>query len=128
MKENRKVLVAVVALAAVAALLLGIWYVSRPQVQEGSKTLVVEIVHTDESAKEFTCHTDEEYLGPVLVAEGLIEGEEGPYGLYITAADGETAEGNQWWCVTRDGQMVETGVDATPVADGDHFELTMSTY
>ena len=43
MKENRKVLVAVVALAAVAALLLGIWYVSRPQVQEGSKTLVVEI-------------------------------------------------------------------------------------
>ena len=128
MKENRKVLVAVVALAAVAALLLGIWYVSRPQVQEGSKTLVVEIVHTDGSAKEFTCHTDEEYLGPVLVAEGLIEGEEGPYGLYITAADGETAEGKQWWCVTRDGQMVETGVDATPVADGDHFELTMSTY
>ena len=127
MKENRKVLVAVVALAAVAALLLGIWYVSRPQVQEGSKTLVVEIVHADGSAKEFTCHTDEEYLGPVL-AEGLIEGEEGPYGLYITAADGETAEGNQWWCVTRDGQMVETGVDATPVADGDHFELTMSTY
>lgn len=128
MKENRKVLVAVVALAAVAALLLGIWYVSRPQVQEGSKTLVVEIVHADGSAKEFICHTDEEYLGPVLVAEGLIEGEEGPYGLYITAADGETAEGNQWWCVTRDGQMVETGVDATPVADGDHFELTMSTY
>lgn len=128
MKENRKVLVAVVALAAVAALLLGIWYVSRPQVQEGSKTLVVEIVHADGSAKEFTCHTDEEYLGPVLVAEGLIEGEEGPYGLYITAADGEAAEGNQWWCVTRDGQMVETGVDATPVADGDHFELTMSTY
>ena len=128
MKENRKVLVAVVALAAVAALLLGIWYVSRPQVQEGSKALVVEIVHADGSAKEFTCHTDEEYLGPVLVAEGLIEGEEGPYGLYITAADGETAEGNQWWCVTRDGQMVETGVDATPVADGDHFELTMSTY
>lgn len=128
MKENRKVLVAVVALAAVAALLLGIWYVSRPQVQEGSKTFVVEIVHADGSAKEFTCHTDEEYLGPVLVAEGLIEGEEGPYGLYITAADGETAEGNQWWCVTRDGQMVETGVDATPVADGDHFELTMSTY
>ena len=128
MKENRKVLVAVVALAAVAALLLGIWYVSRPQVQEGSKTLVVEIVHADGSAKEFTCHTDEEYLGPVLVAEGLIEGEEGPYGLYITVADGETAEGNQWWCVTRGGQIVETGVDATPVADGDHFELTMSTY
>lgn len=128
MKENRKVLVAVVALVAVAALLLGIWYVSRPQVQEGSKTLVVEIVHADGSAKEFTCHTDEEYLGPVLVAEGLIEGEEGPYGLYITVVDGETAEGNQWWCVTRDGQMVETGVDATPVADGDHFELTMSTY
>ena len=62
--------------------------------------------------------------------EKLAEGEQGPYGLFITTVDGETAQGSlrQWWCITKGGEKVDTGVDATPIADGDHFELTMSTY
>ena len=128
MRGNRKVLLPVVALVVVAALLLGVWYVTRPQGQEGDKTIVVEVIHADGETREFTCQTDEMYLGPVLESRGLIEGEEGPYGLFITTVDGETVEGNQWWCVTEGGQMVETGVDATPIEDGDHFELTLSTY
>ncbi len=30
--------------------------------------------------------------------------------------------------VTQDGEMVNTVVDTTPVQDGDHFGLTLSTY
>ena len=90
----------------------------------------VEVVHGDESAKEFTYHTDAEYLGQVLVEEKLVKGESSQFGLYITTVDGETAQEseNQWWRVTQDGEMVNTGVDTTPVQDGDHFELTLSTY
>ena len=130
MKGNRKTLFAVAALAVVAALMLGIWYFTRPQAQEGAKTVVVEVVHADESAKEFTYHTDAEYLGELLLAEKLVEGEEGAFGLFITTVDGETAQDSlrQWWCITKGGEKVDTGVDATPIADGDHFELTMSTY
>ena len=66
----------------------------------------------------------------MLLAEGLAEGETGPYGLLITTVDGETAQDSlrQWWCITRGGERVDTGADTTPIADGDHFELTMSTY
>ena len=104
----------------------------RPLVlhQVGDKTVVVEVVHGDESAKEFTYHTDAEYLGQVLVEEKLVKGESSQFGLYITTVDGETAQEseNQWWRVTQDGEMVNTGVDTTPVQDGDHFELTLSTF
>ena len=33
----------------------------------------------------------------------------------------------QWWCVTKGGESVNTGVDTTPIEDGDHFELTLTT-
>lgn len=126
--RGKKAWLPAAALVVVALLLLGIWYVNRPQGQAGDKTITVEVVHADESSREFTYQTSEEFLGPVLIQEGLVQGEESTYGLFITTVDGETAEGNQWWCITQDGQMVETGADTTPIADGDHFELTMSVY
>ena len=118
------------ALAVAAALMLGIWYFTKPQTQVGAKTVVVEVVHGDESSREFTYHTDLEYLGELLLAEQLAEGEDSAYGLFITAVDGETARDsqNQWWCITKGGGRVDTGADTTPIADGDHFELTLSTY
>lgn len=130
MKGSKKTLFAVAALALAAALMLGIWYMTGPRTQAGDKTVVVEVVHADGSAKEFTCHTGEEYLGPMLLAEKLAEGEQGAFGLFITTVDGETAQDSlrQWWSITKGGEELNTGADATPIADGDRFELTMSTY
>ena len=129
MKE-KKILLPLAALVLAAALMLGLWYVVRPQAQAGEKTVTVEVVHGDGSANTFTYETGLEYLGELLVEEGLIAGEDGPFGLYILKADGETAQDSlrQWWCVTKSGQRVDTGVDATPIADGDRFELTLSVY
>ena len=93
-----------------------------------TKDITLKVVHGDGTEKEFPITTTAATLGDALVAEGLVEGEESSYGLFITTVDGETAGGNQWWCITQDGQMVETGADTTPIADGDHFELTMSVY
>ena len=130
MGRNRKPLLAAAALAAVAAVLLGLWYMTRPQTQEGEKQVTVEVIHADQTKKEFSYQTDAEYLGELLAQENLAEGESGPYGLYITTVDGETAQEGlrQWWAITKDGQRVDTGADVTPIADGDRFELTMSTY
>ena len=126
----KKTLLPLAALALAAAVMLGLWYVTRPQGQAGEKTVSVEVVHGDGRTAEFTYVTELEYLGPLLVQEGLIAGEEGPFGLYITDADGERAQDslNQWWCVTRGGERVDTGADLTPIADGDRFELTLSVY
>lgn len=130
MRGNKKTLLAVAALAVAAALMLGLWYFTRPETQAGDKTVVVEVVHAGGNSREFSCQTNEEYLGALLLEEKLAEGEEGAYGLFITTVDGETAQDSlrQWWCITKDGERVDTGADATPIADGDHFELTMSTY
>lgn len=130
MKGSKKTLFAVAALAVAAALMLGIWYAARPQAQAGDKTVVVEVIHADGNSREFTYRTDAEYLGPLLLEEKLAEGEQGAFGLFITTVDGETAQDSlrQWWSVTKEGEKVNTGADATPIADGDRFELTMSTY
>lgn len=130
MKENKKAVFAVAALMVIAALMLGLWYITKPQTQPGEKTVVIQVVHGDGSEKEFDCHTNAENLGQLLIEEQLAEGEDSAYGLFIKTVDGETAQDSlhQWWCITKDGQRVDTGVDSTPILDGDHFELTMSTY
>ena len=32
----------------------------------------------------------------------------------------------QWWCFTKGGEMLMTGVDTTPIADGEHYEITFT--
>ena len=124
--KNKKIIIAAVALVAVVALMLGIWLLTRPETQEGAKEITVTVVHKDGSEKVFTYHTDEEYLGPVLLAEGLVEGEQGPYGLYIKAVDGVTADydvDQSYWSLYVGQEPALQGADTTPIADGDSFRL-----
>ena len=46
----------------------------------GEKTVTV-VVKVEDKSVNFTVKTDEEYLGDALIAHGLIEGEEGAYGI-----------------------------------------------
>ena len=64
----------------------------------------------------------------VLTENGLAEGTESAYGLFITTVDGETADESlqQWWCITREGEMLSTGADQTPIAHGEQYELTLT--
>lgn len=93
-----------------------------------AKTVTVQVVHGDGSTKDFEITTEGETLRAALEQESLVEGDESQYGLYIKTVDGETAdEGNQeWWCVTKGGEMTSTGVDGIEIADGDTYELTLT--
>ena len=126
MRGNKKTVFAIAALTLAALLMLGIWYFARPQTQAGEKTIVVQVIHGDKTSKEFTCHTGEETLGGVLLAEQLAEGEDSAFGLFIKTVDGETVQGQDWWYITKGGVELKTGADSTPIADGDHFELTLT--
>lgn len=126
MKSNKRIIIAAVALAVLIIIAAGIWFATRPETSEGAKTITVEVVHSDESAKTFTYHTDAEYLGEVLLAEGLVKGEEGAYGLYITEVDGEEAvyeDNGAYWAFYQGDEYAQLGVDQTPIADGDAFSL-----
>lgn len=127
MKEKKKVIIAIVALIAAVAVFAGVYFAfGRPETNAGSKTLTIEVSAPDYS-KTHEIKTDAEFLGEALKEEGIIEGEEGQYGLFITSVDSIKADDSkqQWWCITKGGADVMTGVDVTPIADGDTFELTL---
>lgn len=96
---------------------------------EAAKAITFTVVHGDGSSKEFSIQTGQEMLGAALADEKLIEGDEGEFGLFVTAVDGETADSSkqQWWCLTKGGEAVTTGVDSTPVEDGAKYEFTLTT-
>ena len=124
--KNKKLIIAAIALVAVVAVLLGVYFATRPETTEGEKSITVTVIHADGSSKDFTYNTDEEYLGPVLLAEELVQGEMGPYGLEIHAVDGETAsweENSSYWALFIGEEYAMTGADSTPVNDGDVFKL-----
>ena len=125
---NKKGIIAAVCLAAVVALLLGVWWAMSPKGAAGEKHITVQVVHKDGSAKDFNLNTDQEYLGPALVEGGVVEDNQSAYGLYILTADGETADesAQEWWNITRAGESLTTGADSTPIADGERYELTLT--
>lgn len=126
MKKNSKIIIAVAALVVLIAVFVGVFLATRPDTAAGAKTITVEVVHKDESTKTFTYSTDAEYLGDVLLAEGLIEGEQGDYGLYIKMVDGEKAvyeEDGAYWAFYQGDEYASLGVDQTPINDGDTFQL-----
>ena len=128
MNKRTKTILSLVALVAVVAVFVGVCLATRPETVAGEKHITVELVGKD-SSRTVELDTDEEYLGPALQSEGLIDGTQSEFGLYITTVDGYTADesAQEWWCLTKGGQSVNTGVDSTPIADGDAFELTLTT-
>lgn len=124
--KNKKLILALTAVIAVIAILLGVYLATRPAATAGAKEFTVTVVHGDGSEKSFTYHTDEAYLGAVLTAEGLIQGIDGQYGLVMESVDGERAvweENGAYWALYIGEEYAMTGVDTTPVNDGDAFKL-----
>ncbi|MEG1614489.1 MAG: DUF4430 domain-containing protein [Oscillospiraceae bacterium] len=100
----------------------------KPTTAQATKEITVEVVAADKSKKSFKIDTDEGFLRKALEQEKLVQGTESEYGLFIKTVNGYTAnESNkEWWCITKAGKTVETGVDTTPISDGDKFELTLT--
>ena len=124
--KNKKMILIAVALIACVAVMLGIFVMTRPETVAGSKTVTVTVVHKDGSEKVFTCKTDAEYLGTVLVDENIVAPNYGEFGLYFDTADGETADYNVdggWWQVFIGEESAMVGADQIPIADGDTFKL-----
>ena len=127
--KNKKVWIGVIALVAVVAILLGVYFATRPETKAGSKEITVTVVYEDGSSKDFVYRTDEEYLGTVIMNEGLVEGEMGPYGLYIHAVDGVRAvweENGAYWGINIGDEPAVTGADQIVIEDGGVYSLVFT--
>lgn len=127
--SKKSLIVALIALVVVVGAFVGIWAATRPETQVGGKTITVTVVHKDAAEKDFEINTDAEMLRGALEQIDLVQGDESEYGLFIKTVDGYTADdtAQEWWCVTKGGEDVYTGVDTTPIYDGDQYELTLKT-
>ena len=125
-KKTKIISGVILALLVVAAVLALIFL--RPDANPGSKTITFQVTHSDGAVAYFGIQADSENLRGALEQENLISGDEGPYGLFVTQIDGETADDSQqqWWCFTKGGEMLMTGVDDTPIADGEQYEISLT--
>lgn len=83
-----------------------------------------------DSSETFSLKTDAEYLRQALEEISLIQGAESSYGFFITTVNGVTADDakREWWRLSKDGEELVTGVDTTPIQDGERYEITLANY
>ncbi len=90
-------------------------------VGEGAHSFVFEVVHLDGRKVTFNVKTDKTVVGEALVELGIIEGEDGQYGLYVKTVDGETVDydkDGKYWAFYVDGSYALSGVDTTAIEAG----------
>ena len=127
--KKTKIIIAVIALVAVIAAAVALWWFTRPETQAGTKTFTVTVVHGDGGEKTFTYQTNQEYVGQVLLEEGLVEGTQEEYGLYMKVVDGERAvweENQAWWGIYIGEESAVTGADEIVLTDGGVYKLVFS--
>ena len=89
--------------------------------------VIVTDLDGNETAFDYT--SSAATVGEALVAEGLIEGHETEYGLYIDTVNGITADWDAdqtYWAFYINGEYAATGVDATEIAAGTTYGLTIT--
>lgn len=93
---------------------------------EGAKTFPLEITDKDGNTVHVTINTDEETVGAALLALNLVEGEDSDFGLYVKTVNGITADydvDGTYWAFFINGEYAMTGVDQTPIVDGETYTL-----
>ena len=127
--NNKKIILAALALAVVIALFAGIWLTTRPDTAAGEKSFTLTVIHNDGTEKVFELTSAEEFLGPALVAEGIIVESDSP-GLYNTV-DGETADYSRdqsFWEFFVNGASAVEGMNTTPITEGAQYKLVYTIY
>ena len=123
-KRNHSRFVSLILIVLIAAMVLS--FAACGSKDEGNanvepKTFSFQVVYPDGSTKDFTVNTQTKTVGEALMAEGLIAGEDGPYGLYVKTVDGLTLDYDKdgmYWAFYVNGEYGMTGCELTDIEDG----------
>ena len=130
MKKMLRSFVCVVLIAAMALACMGCAKKEEPKVETpavstgvqelgtGAKTFAFYMQDLDGSRQDFLIHTDADTVGNALLELELIQGEPGPYGMYVKQVCGITAvyeDDGTYWAFYENGEYGMTGVDETPI-------------
>lgn len=93
---------------------------------EGSISFSFTVVDQDGNETQFEIHTDKEIVGDALTELELISGDNGDYGLYVKTVNGITVDydtDGKYWAFYVNDEYASTGVDSTPIAEGDSYSF-----
>lgn len=93
-------------------------------VGEGETNFVFTVIDTEGKETIFDVYTDKTTVGEALLDCGLIQGENGDYGLYVKTVNGTTLDYNihgKYWAFYVDGELSMTGVDMTDITPGSAY-------
>lgn len=93
---------------------------AETQGSETTLTFTFRMVNGD-TEEEKTVTTTKTNAGEALLEQELIDGEDGPYGLYVKSVLGVTldyATDGAWWALYINGESALTGVDGVTLEEG----------
>lgn len=127
-QNKKKTIIAIVAVVVLIAAFVACYMAFAPKGSEGVKEITVQIIHADGTETLREISTGSENLRGALEEQNLIAGDDSGATLFVTTVDGYTADAanEEWWCFTKGGEAMMTGVDDTVIADGDKYEITLT--
>ena len=131
MKNKTNLIRLSVLFVLMAALALCLASCDKTEQNTAAVTFTLTVIGPDGTATEHTVTSDADNLGDALLNEGIIEGRDDQYGLYITAVDGITADFDKdgaYWALYIGEEYAMTGISSTPIAEGDTFKLVYEVY
>ena len=123
MKRTISVLLVMVVLFALAA--------CGKQADTPAEPVSFTVIVTDLEGNEtaFKYASNAVSVGEALVAEGLVEGHEASYGLYIDAVNGIAADWDKdqtYWAFYINGAYATTGIGDTPITADTVYGLILT--
>lgn len=85
---------------------------------QGETTFNFSVKAPDGTESYFEIRTDKSTVGEALLELGVIDGEQGPYGLYVKTVDGITLDydkDGKYWAFYINGTYAMSGVDQTEI-------------
>lgn len=126
MKKMKRFLSILLVLALTAAACMSFVGCEKPKGDNSEKTITVTVTDDKGEKATFTITTNSPNLRGALEQEKLVEGDEGPYGLYVKVVNGVRADYDKdgaWWGFYKDGVQLPSGIDDTIISDGDKYEI-----
>ena len=106
------------ALALVLLTLVSLAACSQKDAEGPEVTFTLTVVDADGNETTHEITTTKTSVGDALIETGMVEGENGDYGLYIKAVNGIVADYNTtgtYWAFYIDGEYAMTSVEQTPI-------------
>lgn len=96
---------------------------------EGDVSFAFTVAYESGTAEDFIINTNAATVGEALIENGLIEGEDGEWGMMVTAVRGVVADyeaTGTYWAFYEDGEYAMTGVESTEIVEGTVYTFAIS--